>query len=133
MSNHKLPEKLILYPLMILLFFVAINAFGGGYYGMAGAKDVPIEWLENSPFHSYFIPSLILFICVGGSALFAAIALFRKQRLGRNAAFVCGIIIIIWLTVQMAIIGYVSWMQPATGVAAIIILLLTWQLPDYGH
>src|SRR4051812_27480018 len=43
-----------------LLLLVALNAFGGGYYGMAGAPNVPTEWLEGSPFTSYFLPSLIL-------------------------------------------------------------------------
>ena len=133
MSRNKLSEKLIRYPLGILLLFVAINAFAGGYYGMAGAKNVPTEWLKNSPFHGYFIPSLILFICVGGSALIAAISVFRRHRIGRNAAFICGIIVILWLTVQIAIIGYVSWMQPTTAVAAIIIFFLTWQLPKYKN
>ena len=37
-----------------LLLFLALNAFGGGYYGMAGAKDVPVEWLEGSPFNNFF-------------------------------------------------------------------------------
>ena len=51
-------EKLINYSLGILLAFLALNAFGGGYYGMSGAKDVPLEWLEGGPFKNYFIPSL---------------------------------------------------------------------------
>jgi hypothetical protein len=133
MSNNKLPEKLVRYALGILLLLVAINAFGGGYYGMAGAKNVPTEWLEGSPFKSYFVPSVILFVCVGGSALVATIFVLRQHRLARKAAFSCGIIVLIWLTVQVAIIGYVSWMQPTTAVAAIIILFLTWQLPKYDH
>ena len=122
-------EKFIRYTLGILLLCVAINAFGGGYYGMAGAKNVPTEWLKHSPFHNYFVPSLILFVCVGGSSLVAAIAVFRRHRFARKAAFICGVIILIWLSAQMAIIGYVSWMQPTTGIAALLILFLTWLLP----
>ena len=33
---------------------------------MAGAENVPVEWLQGSPFHSYFIPGLFLFLTVGG-------------------------------------------------------------------
>ena len=33
-----------------LLTFGALNAFAGGYYGLAGAKGVPIEWLRGQPF-----------------------------------------------------------------------------------
>ena len=126
-------ERFIRSSLGVLLLLVAINAFAGGYYGMAGAENVPLEWLKGSPFHSYFLPSLFLFVCIGGSALFAAIAVFKRQQSARKAAFFCAIIVLLWLIIQVAIIGYISWMQPATAIAAIIILFLTWQLPEYGN
>ena len=125
----KSTEKLIRYALGILLLLVAINAFGGGYYGMAGAKDVPTEWLKNSPFRNYFIPGLFLFVVVGGTSFLAAFAVFKRLSYARNTALVSGIVILIWLIVQISIIGYVSWMQPATAVAALLILFLTWLLP----
>ncbi len=133
MNSNKLSENIIRYSLIILLLLVAINAFSGGFYGMAGAESVPKEWLKGSPFSSYFIPGLFLFIVVGGSAFLAAIFMLRRHRLARKAAYVCGIIILLWLLVQVIIIGYVSWMQPTTATAAIIILLLTWQLSKYDH
>ena len=133
MNKPASTEKFIRYALGILLVVLALNAFAGGYYGMSGARNVPVEWLKDSPFHSYFIPGIILFVCVGGSALFAAMAVLRRYRIARKAAFSSGIIALLWLSVQVAIIGYVSWMQPATAVAAVIILFLTWQLPKYGH
>ena len=54
-------DSLIRRSLGTLLLLVALNAFGGGWYGMAGADAVPISWLEGSPFRDYFIPSMILF------------------------------------------------------------------------
>jgi hypothetical protein len=125
----KSTEKLIRYALGILLLFVAINAFGGGYYGMAGAKNIPVDWLKKSPFRSYFIPSLFLFVVVGGSSLFAAYVVFKRLSYARSTALVSGLVILVWLIIQMAIIGYVSWMQPATAVAALLILFLAWLLP----
>ena len=111
-----------------LLALLALNAFGGGYYGITGAKGIPPEWLSGSPFHNYFIPALFLFVVIGGSALFASIVVFRHHRLDRKAAFACGVLVLAWLAVQVAIIGYVSWMQPATAIASVLILLLTPQL-----
>ena len=133
MSTSKSKEKLVRYTLGILLLLLAINAFGGGYYGMAGAKNVPPEWLKGSPFHNYFVPSLILFVCVGGSALLAAVFVFKQHSMARKAAFSCGVIVLVWLTVQVVIIGYVSWMQPTTAVAAIFILLLSRKLSKYDR
>src|SRR5687768_10066629 len=102
-------EKIVRYTLSALLFLIALNAFAGGYYGMAGAKNIPTEWLKGSPFQTYFIPSLILFLCVGGSSLIAAIAVFKNRPTSRVSSFISGIITLCWLSVQIAIIGYVSW------------------------
>jgi len=113
-----------------LLAFVALNAFGGGYLGMSGAEGVPREWLQGSPFSDYFIPGLFLFVVVGGSFLFAAIAVFARFRRARLAASIAAVIALAWLVVQVSIIGYVSWMQPATTVAAVVVLVLVRFLPS---
>lgn len=125
----KAKDGIVYNSLGVLLSIVALNAFGGGYYGMAGAENVPVEWLKGSPFSNYFIPSLILFFIVGGSSLIAAITAFRRRPSSRKISLLCGFIILTWIAVQLAIIGYVSWMQPATTIAAIIIILLCLQLP----
>ncbi|MDQ7817897.1 MAG: hypothetical protein RDU14_12800 [Melioribacteraceae bacterium] len=126
-------QNFIRYTLGILLLFAALNAFGGGYYGMAGAEGVPTEWLEGSPFSDYFIPGLILFVVVGGSFLFASIAVIAKLSIAR-AAVICSVIVVfVWLSVQIAIIEYVSWMQPATVITGGIILILSFLLPKVDH
>jgi hypothetical protein len=114
----------------VLLAFGAINAFAGGYYGLSGAKGVPVEWLDGSPFANYFIPSLILLIVVGGSFMTAAVAVFARFRIARPAALAAVVIVTGWLAAQITIIGYVSWMQPTTAVAAFAILRLAWILPS---
>jgi len=119
----------IRYSLGGLLTFGALNALGGGYYGLTGAVGVPTEWLEGSPFADYFVPSLILLVVVGGSFIVAAITVFARLRGDRVAVFVVAFIVLGWLTVQMSIIGYVSWMQPATAIAGLLILILGSQLP----
>jgi hypothetical protein len=114
----------------ILLAFGAINAFAGGYYGLSGARGVPVEWLDGSPFADYFIPSLILLIVVGGSFMTAAVSVFARFRMARSAALAAVVIVMGWLAAQIAIIGYVSWMQPTTAVAALAICVFAWILPS---
>lgn len=126
-------HSVIHYTLGILLAFGALNAFAGGYYGMSGAEGVPVEWLKGSPFHTYFIPSLILFIFVGGAFMTAAIAVFARLHFARLAALSAVAIVYSWLIVQIAIIGYVSWMQPATAVVTLVILVLGWMLPHVNQ
>ena len=121
------------YFLGALLAFGALNAFAGGYYGLAGAEGVPLEWLEGSIFDDYFIPSLILFVVVGGVLLVAAITVFTGTRVAGVAARAAGYVVLFWICVQLAIIGYVSWMQPTTFVAGILVLLLAARLGTPEH
>ena len=124
----KSKQKITRYFLGTLLAFVALNAFGGGYYGLSGAKDIPLEWLEGSPFSNYFIPSLFLLIVVGGSCLYAAATVFRNGSHTFVVSLLCGLLLIFWIIVQVFIIGYVSWMQPAVFIAGIVTLVLAFQI-----
>ena len=117
------------YALGGLLAFGALNAFGGGIYGIAGAKGVPGEWLAGNPFRDYWIPSLILFIVVGGSFLVAAVAVFARLRIARFAAFWAGATVLVWLAAETFVIGYVSWMQTATAIGGVLVLVLARLLP----
>jgi hypothetical protein len=119
----------IRYSLGALLAFGAVNALGGGYYGLSGAEGVPTEWLRGSPFPDYFVPSLILVIVVGGSFSIASLAVLASLRIARLAALAAGLVVLCWLAVQLAIIGYVSWMQPTTAIAGVVVLVLGSMLP----
>ena len=105
-----------------LLTVIAVNAFGGGVYGLLGAGGVPQSWLEGSPFDTYVLPSLVLLVAVGGSAAVAAGLVFRRARMDQAAAITAGAILLGWIAVQVAILGWVSWLQPAMALAAVVIL-----------
>jgi hypothetical protein len=113
-----------------LLAFGALNAFAGGYYGLSGAEGVPREWLAGSLFNDYFVPSLILFVVVGGTLTLGAVMAFTKHHLARCGGFSAAAVLLAWIVVQIVIIGYVSWMQPATFAFGLVILLLTSMLPS---
>ncbi len=117
-------KKLAKVFIIILLAFAALNAFGGGYYAMAGAEGVPTEWLEGSPFSNYYIPGIFLFFVVGGSFLAALLSVIFNYRHAKMITIGSVVIVYIWLLVQLMIIGYVSWMQPVTASVALLILFL---------
>src|SRR5678815_5144665 len=94
-------QATIRYALGGLLFFGAVNAFAGGYFGLSGAKGVPTEWLKGSPFRDYFVPGLVLLVVVGGSFAVAAIAVFAGLRIARFAALAAGTVVLGWLAVQV--------------------------------
>jgi CBS domain containing-hemolysin-like protein len=117
-------------PLVIISGLVGVSAFGGGIYGMSGAKGIPLELLEGSMFPNYFIPSLILFMIVGGFSLLSTIMILKGNKNARRITILTGVIILIWIVFQLNIIGYESWLQPFIAIAGISILLLSGKLPD---
>lgn len=121
--------KLTRWALGGLLAFGALNAAGGAIYGLSGAKGVPVEWLAGSPFHDYFVPSFVLLVVVGGSLITAAVAVLTSARHAHAATLAAGILLLAWIAAQVAIIGYVSWMQPTTAAAAVVVLVLAARLP----
>lgn len=127
-SPVRLSPGVVRYVLGILLVVAALNAFGGGYYGMAGAAGVPTEWLVGTPFRSYFIPSLILFTVVGGASLGAAVAVLRGWPRASLAATWAALVVLGWIAVQIAIIGFVSWLQPLVVMLGLVILWLAQSL-----
>ncbi len=125
MKSSDLTKSLICYSLGFLSGFHTLHAFGGGYYGMAGADGVPLELLEGSPFSSYIIPGFILFMVVEGTLLFSSMAVFAKWKVTRLASFASAVIVTGGLAVQVAIIGYVLWMQPVMALITWVIFILT--------
>jgi len=112
--------------LVTLVLVVAANAVGGGIYGLAGARDVPREWLDGSPFETYVIPSLVLLVVVGGSMAIAAAALLTHHRRAAEISIGAGVILLVWLVVEVLIVPF-SWLQPtflAVAVAVIVLGLL---------
>jgi len=117
----------------ILLIIISLNALAGGFYGITGAKGVPTEWLTGSPFRNYFLPALFLMVVIGGSTFITALLVLGNSLFAKQASIFCGILILLWLAVQVSIIGYVSWMQPATAIAAVLVLLMGTQIKRYAY
>jgi hypothetical protein len=125
------PSKAARWLLVAVEVIVAVNAIGGAVYGLAGAKDVPRDWLEGTPFDSYVVPSLILLVGVGGGMTVAATALLMRHRRAPEAAMVAGLVLMGWIAVQVLLIGPnggLSWLQPTMFAAALLVAALGWRL-----
>ncbi len=119
---------------MGLLAFLAVGAFFGGWELMHPASDgsglgMPAEWIQSTPFGSWFIPGLILFTVFGvGSAITLVVALFRHWS-APYLTFAIGVGQMIWITVELiAVQKFHPVLQPgcfALG-AALAILAYLW-------
>lgn len=105
---------------------MAVSAFGGAWYAIGGAPDVPTEWLRGTPFDDYVVPGVILGAVVGGSQVAAAVTARWRRRHARAASLGAAVVLLTWIVTQLAMIGYVSPLQPivlawalVTGVLAL--------------
>jgi hypothetical protein len=100
----KLATKSIRILLIVLNFFLALTAFGGGIQLLVGFYVPPVEML-NGIFKDFTLPGLALGIIVGGSALFAALLSIRKNKFSALASVAAGLIIMFFEFVEMLVIG----------------------------
>lgn len=66
--------------------------------------QMPLGFLELSPFSNYLIPGIILFVFNGLLSLVAAIFAVIRHRLYPHFVIFQGIVLVIWLTVQILMI-----------------------------
>ncbi len=67
---------------------------------------LPLSALNGSPFETYLVPGLILFCALGVGPLAAALLAWRRHPLAPFAALGVGIALLIWMAVEIAIVGY---------------------------
>jgi len=95
-----------------LEIFLSVGALGGGGALMLGPKGeivpLPVAALAGSPFETYFAPGLILFCVLGLGPLLAAALAWRRHPLAPVAAVAVGASLLIWLVVEITIVGYTN-------------------------
>ncbi len=106
----------------------------------AAGLGVQAELLSGSPFQSFAIPGLILFVFNGIFPFFIVLGLllkpnwpaagvfniYRDRHWAWTYSLFSGIILIIWITVQLTMVPS-FWLQPAfLGVGILIIIFTLW-------
>jgi hypothetical protein len=95
---------------LVLEVVVSIGALAGGLVLIVAPRGeimpLPLSALAGSPFETYLGPGLILFTVLGLGPLMAAGLAWNGHPLAPVAAFVVGAALLIWIGVEIAIIGY---------------------------
>lgn len=105
--------------LAILHLIVALFAFLGGWAAISqptGPFGISTDMLAYSPFDTFLIPGLALFIVVGFSHLLAAILLLFRSRYQIYASFLSGGILVSWLIIQVIMIQTIEVLHVVTFV-----------------
>jgi hypothetical protein len=126
--------------LLVVAWFNLISALIG-FVGLVffGGMGIPPEWIEGSVFTSYVWPGVILGVVVGGSQALAIWAHYGRRRLARGLHAAAGLVMIIWIVVELAIMLVWSVLHGiyfASGLVQTVLAVLAlgaWPVPFWGR
>lgn len=136
-------RPIALYFLLALLLFVGIGGVFGGIALMADPSGamikLDINYIVTSPFKNYLLPGMILLVFNGLLPLFVfyslirqpawhwpeMINIYKEYSWEWTYSLYAGIILVIWIYIQMLLIGYIGTIQPVFGLLGIFIIILT--------
>jgi len=125
---------------MALELFLGAGALGGGVALMLGPHGeiipLPLSLLRGSPFDTYFWPGFILASVLGLGSVAAAALVWRRHPLAPFTAVTLGGALLIWMAVEIAIVGYSNHppLQPAYVLLGVVLTAvgLGWR-SSLGH
>lgn len=141
--DHQKQKPFLLYLLLIILLFEGVGAVYGGTVLIADPTGemlkLDINYINNASFKNYLLPGIILLIFNGLIPLFTFYSLLRQPDWNWPEALniykdnswewafslYSGIILVIWIYVQMLIIGYIGTIQSVFGLLGTFIIILT--------
>jgi len=107
--------------------FVALGAIFGGVGLIAdNAIGMLPEWLEGTPFTSWFWPGVFLLLVVAAPMVVAAYAEMTSRRWAYAASLVAGAAQVGWIIVQWLIFQRFFILQPIMLLAGIVVIGLAW-------
>lgn len=86
------------------------------------------EMLANSPLNSFLLPGLFLVLVNGVANVAGAYLSFTRNRYAGHAGLILGIILTLWIIIQVAWISLSSFMQPLFLVIGLINIFLSWRI-----
>ena len=97
-----------------LHIFVGVGALAGGLVAIINPQKplgMSTEYLKNSPFNSYFIPGIILFVIIGlGNSISAFVMRFRNKYQGYISS-IFSWALVIWIVVQCIMLRTIGFLH----------------------
>ncbi len=128
--------------LLALLAFLGLGAIGGGGVFIISPTGkligMPLSMLDHSPFKSFLIPGIFLFLLLGIAPLLLIIALLKKptSKLAERINFFkdmhwswsytiyIGFTLIFWIQIEMMFLSAVSWLHTFYMFYAVVIIFV---------
>jgi hypothetical protein len=124
------------YILGTLQAFTALGAIpaGLGYLLDTSGKvmGVTTDLLANSPLRSFLLPGLFLFFINGIANALGAYFSFKQNKHAGYIALILGIILCLWIIIQVSWISLSSFLQPLFLAVGITEIFLGWKISKYN-
>ncbi len=128
MNSQSAPSRIIRIALSAVAGVTLLSALVGMVgLTVGGGMGIPLEWIEGSVFTSYFWPGIILGVVVGGIQALALVAQCRRFALAWGLHAAAGLVMMIWIFVEIAIMLVWSPLQGiyfATGLIQTVLAVL---------
>ena len=96
--------------------FIAIGAIPAGYGMLADTTGeglgMSTQLINDSPLDSFLLPGLYLLIINGMGNVAGAVLSFAGNRFAAISALILGILLCLWIIIQVYWIGLISVLQP---------------------
>ncbi len=117
-----------------------ITAIGAIPAGIGYLKDTTgegmgasIELLSNSPLKSFLLPGLFLLFINGLANLYGAYLSFTRHKFAGYTGLVLGVLLSMWIIIQVAWISVSSVLQPLFLLIGLINTYLGWRIVKTGQ
>ena len=120
-------RRLLTYSLGVFQAFIGITAIAGGFRLVSnpnGTSDIPIEWINSSPFTNYLIPGLVLLIVIGVGNVLGGIFSFLSKKYAGGIAAMLGTFLVLFMIIEVWFIGLRNFLQPLYFILGSIVLVL---------
>ena len=141
MTNNRRPLAASL--LIALHLFIGVGALISGAMLFVAPDGHLMQWstdqLSGTPFSNYLIPGIVLFTFLGLFPVFVGYGLLRRpswtwpdainpakrMHWAWTASWAAGVIMLMWIAVETALLGLISFLQPAIAIYGALVISLT--------
>jgi len=126
-----LPHGLLRWALIVVGAFNALSAIGGGIGLLTpGSMGIPLWIIDGSVFPDFTWPAILLIVVIGGTQALAVIAELRRARLATLWTAFAGFAMVVFIFVELAIMGGFSPLHGIYFVTGLLQLALVLALLD---
>lgn len=110
-----------------LLIITGLNALIAGFLLFikpdGSAMGMSVEYLKYSPFKSYFVPGIVLFIFIGVSSIYTAILWFLNRNNAPGFSIVQAMLLGGWILIQVQMLKDINFLHITVFSIAVILFV----------